>query len=159
MWLAELYTLKATVAIINFTSTTKLNALEGECFFNINFLDLEDLIKKTKEKEIVDKLTYLWNDKLLEQLEKIFKLLANACYCSMIVENWTALQNSIKLAYNFIVFYSMTPFNHWKRNIYEHLTMIVLCFITMLKKIRENGYYEFRQRYQQKLAEKELALI
>jgi hypothetical protein len=77
----------------------------------------------------------------------------------MIVENWTALQNSIKLAYNFIVFYSMTPFNHWKRNIYEHLTMIVLCFITMLKKIRENGYYEFRQRYQQKLAEKELALI
>jgi hypothetical protein len=151
-WLAELSFLKATVSITTLTTTLKRNLSDAECFYNINLLDLEDLIKKTKEKEVVDKANYLWTDKFLEQLEKIFKLLANSCYNSLQVENWSALQNSVKLAYNLIAFYWLTPFNHWKKPIWEHLAAIALCFTSMLKRVKEQGYNEYRRRYQEQLA-------
>ena len=147
------------MSISSLATTLKPNLSEAECFYNINLLDLEDLIKKSKEKEVVDKGNYLWNDKSLEQLERIFKLLASSCYYSLQVENWTALQNSVKLAYNILAFYWLTPFNHWKKPVWEHLAMIAVCFIGMLTRVKEHGYHEYRQRYQEQLARKELAMI
>jgi len=47
-WLAELSFLKATVSISALAATHKPNLSEAECFYNINLLDLEDLVKKTK---------------------------------------------------------------------------------------------------------------
>lgn len=151
-WLSELAMLKATVLISGLAATQRPNFSDAECFYNINFIDLEDLIKKTKEKEVVDKVSYIWNDKSLEQLEKIYKLLASSCYYSLQVENWTALQNAVKLAYNIVAYYWLTPFNHWRKPVWEHLALIALCSIELLKRVKANGYHEYRQRYQKQLA-------
>lgn len=37
--------------------------------------------------------------------------------------------------------------------------MIALCLISMLKRVKEHGYHEYRKRFQEQLARKELALI
>lgn len=116
-------------------------------------------MKRVKEKQIVDKTSFMHEDKRYEQMERVFAWIANSCYCSLMAQQWTALQNAVKLAYNFIVYYSLTPFNHWHKPIYEHFTMISFCLITMLKRIKEKGYFEARTRYQKRLVEKELALI
>lgn len=154
MWLAELNILKATVSATYYAQIYKGNNADAECYYNLTLMDLEDLMKSMKEKQIVEKTSYLLEDKRYEHLEKIFGWIASSCYHSLMAQHWTALQNAVKLAFNFIVYYSLTPFNHWHKPLYEHITMIAICLVTMLKRIKEKGYSEYRTRYQKRLAEK-----
>lgn len=54
IWLSELQYLKATIAIMNCSSFVVKNQAKGR-FDKVRLMNLEDLLKKKKEMEILDK--------------------------------------------------------------------------------------------------------
>jgi hypothetical protein len=158
LWIAELCHLKATIAILNCPVLKVRTPVKGT-FHKLNCIDLEDLEKKRREMDALDWDSRRYNGEQIDKLGHILKMLCDAAYASYSIDNFSKLQNTLKLLHNLITKHRITPFYHLGAPLWQYFSFLALMGTLSLRKIREGGYDTFQRRYSAKQARTELKLI
>ena len=111
MWISELSYLKATIGLINCPTLSVKNPVKGR-FDKIRFMNLEDLLKKKQEIDILERESIIYNEGEMNELNKIMKNLCDSAFASYQVQNWIKVQNIFKLVFNLFNEKLLTPFYH-----------------------------------------------
>jgi hypothetical protein len=149
IWIAELYYLKATIAILGCPQLQVKCPVKGR-FDKVRLMDLEEMGKRRREIEILEREARVYKGEEIKKLGEILRMLSDAAYASYSTDCFSKLQNTLKLLCNLLTRHSITPFYHLGEPIWQHFCFLALMAILGLRKIREGGYDVFKRRYSRK---------